>query len=393
MEKSLDFVRKCMSCGSLAISVCVLAVAAATAADFNVSAGDTAGLIAAITDANSNGEADTINLEPGTYVVSAPLTEGGENGMPTISSDITIVGGASTEVENVIVRAPTAEDSFRIFDVDATGQLTLNNLWVSGGEAQGGGGVRNSGTLSLILSVVGGFTNGEGEVVIPGNSALEGGGILNLGTLNMNDSNVAENVAGQGGGISNYGLVTLTNNSAVSQNTAELSAGGMLNNGSVEMSNSAFSDNTVNQSGGGGGMLNRGTVSIANGAFDGNFVLAPNGTGGGLLNEGTADLTNTAFTENGAFRGGGLYNAPVGEFDLFRGAVQSNLSFEGAGIYNMGQVSLLLSIVSQNDATFFDGFGFGNGSGGGIFNDGGDVSLAFWTFVIGNAPDDCVGCN
>jgi hypothetical protein len=61
---------------------------------FNVSSGDVTGLIAAINAANSNGEENTINLEPGTYTLTLVDNNipDGPNGLPSIIADITING-------------------------------------------------------------------------------------------------------------------------------------------------------------------------------------------------------------------------------------------------------------------------------------------------------------
>ena len=67
----------------------------AYAAVFNVASGDVTGLIAAINAANSNGEENTINLEPGTYTLTA-IDNGGRldsNGLPVITSAMTISRG------------------------------------------------------------------------------------------------------------------------------------------------------------------------------------------------------------------------------------------------------------------------------------------------------------
>lgn len=75
--------------GALTLALIALLPSPARAAVFNVAAGDTVGLIAAIETANANGEADTIDLAAGTYTLSAPcpLTL---DGLPEITSDITI---------------------------------------------------------------------------------------------------------------------------------------------------------------------------------------------------------------------------------------------------------------------------------------------------------------
>src|ERR1700730_15951906 len=64
------------------------------AAVFNCSSGDVSCLISAINTANSNGEANTINLSAGsTYTLTAVDNDtDGPNGLPDITSEITING-------------------------------------------------------------------------------------------------------------------------------------------------------------------------------------------------------------------------------------------------------------------------------------------------------------
>src|SRR6187200_1065058 len=75
------------------------------AATFNCTSGNTTCLIAAINSANSNTEADTITLAPGLYTLAAinntnevpdvnpPVAA---NGLPVITSAITIIGAGAT---------------------------------------------------------------------------------------------------------------------------------------------------------------------------------------------------------------------------------------------------------------------------------------------------------
>ena len=75
---------------------------------------DTEELITAIETANSNGEDDELNLAaPCTYSLMAAdnsTDRGGANGLPLISSNISIVGNDST-----IERSQTATERFRFF--------------------------------------------------------------------------------------------------------------------------------------------------------------------------------------------------------------------------------------------------------------------------------------
>ena len=118
----------------LALAFCLsLTTGSVGAAVFNVAAGDTAGLIAAITTANGNGVANVINLGGGAYnltIVDNTSLNGGANGLPAIINTLTINGGGATI-------ARTGAPLFRVLQVGSAtgtaGALTLNNVTISGG--------------------------------------------------------------------------------------------------------------------------------------------------------------------------------------------------------------------------------------------------------------------
>ena len=152
-----------------------------------VASGDVAGLITAIQTLNANG-GGTIDLASGgTYSVTAPSDWWyGPNAFPAISSAITINGNGAT-----ISRA-AGSPKFRFFHVSGgfstlpAGSLSLNNLTLTGGLAQGG-----SGGFSSIFGNSG------------GGGAGMGGAIYNQGTISLNQVTFASNEAlgGSGGGI------------------------------------------------------------------------------------------------------------------------------------------------------------------------------------------------
>jgi hypothetical protein len=80
-----------------------------------------------------------------------------------------------------------------------------------------------------------------------------GGGIHNTGILTLTNSTVSGNSAAidDGGGISNVGILTLTN-STVSLNSATRDGGGIFNGGRVDLFNATVTDNAANINFGGG---------------------------------------------------------------------------------------------------------------------------------------------
>ena len=248
-------------------------------------------LIDAITAANNNGfaggcaagsGADTIVLPPNSIhaLTAVNNTTFGSNGLPVITSPITIDGNGST-----IRREPSAPD-FRILQIGSSGDLTLQETTVSGGRATGsffdpqrGGGLLNNGRLSLVDSTV------------SANLALaEGGGVHNryFVTLRLINSTISGNSASNGGGVSNSrGTVTMTN-STVSGNSASAEGGGVNSGGGpLTATNSTISGNFAR--GNGGGLHNTDALTLTTSTISGNMAGQD---GGGLLNDsGTRALT------------------------------------------------------------------------------------------------------
>src|SRR5262249_35296445 len=105
------------------------------AAVFSIPAGDVGALISAITTANGNGQANTINLAAGVDKLAAMHnTEfgipGGSNGRPPVAGTRALAGpGAAMTVIERSASAP----AFRILHVQATGTLTLSGLTIRNG--------------------------------------------------------------------------------------------------------------------------------------------------------------------------------------------------------------------------------------------------------------------
>ena len=118
---------------------------------------DVACLIAAISTANANGEVNTIRLQAGTYTLRAPDNDiDGPNGLPSITSPLTIVGAGA---RNTIIEREAAAPQFRLLHVAPTGLLKLEDLTARGGLLLGmfqlfGGGLLNRGTAIISQSAL-----------------------------------------------------------------------------------------------------------------------------------------------------------------------------------------------------------------------------------------------
>ncbi len=188
----------------------------------------------------------------------------------------------------------------RVFTIQPVANVAISGVTISGGNGAGatdtgsGGGIYNSGTLSI------------SNAAISGNSATgsSGGGIrnTNVGSLAVSNSIIFGNATNFGAGIFNSGgTVTLTG-TVISGNIAALNAGGVLNDGALTVIASTISANKANGLGGnaGGGILNEGTsFAVTNSTISGN--TASGGTsGGGIWTSTNGSITNSTITNNSA---------------------------------------------------------------------------------------------
>lgn len=270
---------------------------------------DANALIAAIKTAEDNGAGkDTLHLAPDcVYTLTRATDEGPTTptGLPQIRSTIEILGNGAIIERSKAPNAPP----FRIFFVQLTGVLTLQSLTIRNGRtvdglpqrviqrrnARPGGGILNSGTVTLIDCTITGNTTGNGadydrveEVIDPvtgerelkgaGNGG-DGGGIFNRGVLTLINSTVSGNTTGHGGvgviggdGGDGAGLIN-SNENGVHKMT---------------LINTTVSGNTT---GNGGAGVNNGTGG-------------PGGYGGGIFNNNQTIIINSTITDNAVGRGG-----------------------------------------------------------------------------------------
>jgi hypothetical protein len=288
----------------------------AHSAGFNISSGDVAGLIAAINTANSNGEENAINLGPGTYsltsVDNSPSTFGG-NGLPIITGTM-IINGQSAETTTI--ERNSGAPRFGIFQVESGGNLSLDRITIRGGNVfgpGGAGGISNGGILTITESVI------DNNV----NDGMGGGGIRNTGTLTILQSFITNNLGFfDAGGILSTGTATITN-STIAHNRSEgaggvnnglfASPGPMLPDATMTITNSTISNN---QGDGSGGIANFGTMRIANSSIASNlnrFDDAPGGIGNFFLSGGLI-ITNSTIAGNVAGLGFRAVLSGIGNF-------------------------------------------------------------------------------
>ena len=242
-----------------------------------------------------------------------------------IDKDLTIDG--SSLDSHIQISGDTGNNGtgdVRVFSVGSGVTVTLNSLIITKGMISGadGGGIYNSGTLTVTNSTLsgntadrgGGIYNNTGSTLHVTNSSIlnntthnDGGGIYNFGgILTLTDTTISDNVSANfgGGGIANTGTLNITNNTISHNSTTGYGGGGIVNSGTLTVKNSTIANNASNNVvGDGGGILNVNTATIINSTFSGNSAI---GKGGGIYNSGTINLVNTILANSTS--GGDCYN-------------------------------------------------------------------------------------
>ena len=196
------------------------------AADFACANGDVTCLIAAIHQANANGQENTISLAAGVYTLAAADNDtDGPTGLPVVTSTLSITGAGADLT--IIERAALAPTAFRIFDVASTGVLRLNKVTVRGGTTERskialGAGILASGTVMITDSLV---TGNQGQLLAGGRSL--GGGVAG-GHVVVTRSTISHNGGEAGGGVYIAGNGNLTvEHRTIAQNGAGGGGGGI----------------------------------------------------------------------------------------------------------------------------------------------------------------------
>ncbi len=282
----------------------------------------------------------------------------------SITHSVTISGPGASNL------AVSGNNTGRVFLIGSTGlTVTISGLTIKDGSVPSstGGGISNAGVLTLTDSVV--FSN----------TASFGGGIHNSGSMSVTNTSVISNSApgGFGGGIDNTGFMTVTNTTAISSNTAEFSGGGIYNSGSMTViSTMVISNTTTGASGAGGGIYSLGTFTLTGVTVRGNTAT----DGGGLYPGGPMRLDSSSVISNTAeSNGGGIRNSAA--LTIANSAILSNTATTqlGGGIYNAGgSVFITNTTLSGNSAPL--------AAGGGIYNlASGSVQLTNVTIANNNA--------
>ena len=329
--------------------------------------------------------------------------DGGTISLSSFTNDTTVAGASAFLIGNhdtlvidgetgltqgiTITRGGTTP--FRIFDVNATGNLTLKGLTITGGKAQGSAG------------------GGSAFSAPGGGSAGMGGAIFNQGKLTLLDSTLTGNTAlgGAAGPVDVYGFDLSSTGSGGGGLGAAGSAGGSFqinggigggpNGGTGAVFHTAAGNGGFGGGGGGGNGYEPGGA--------GGFGAGGGGGGTVTINDGDSSTTFGANGGHGGFGGGG--GAPGSSYNLVgrggfgggdgRSYLTGFWAGGGAGmggaIFNeAGSVVITNSTVTGNTASGGAGSGnhgyAGQGLGGGLFTYNGTITVSNSTFSL-NAAD------
>ena len=307
---------------------------------------------------------------------------------------VTIEGPGSGE----LTIAASATDHSQVFTVASGSNAEIDGLRITGGSGYNGGGIGNSGNLTIADCIINGNTasgpgggvssysgrdtlaiqssrqrlskgkhglNHRSGATTTGDSSVNG----NTPTLVLIDSTVSGNSSWAGGGIFiGYGSATITH-STISQNSSYGSGGGgIYDDGSlIIQENSTISSNTAYYSVG-GGIEDFGNITITNSTISGNS--APKG--GGIYNASALTIDDSTISNNSAVSDGG-YAAGGGIYDDSHNTSQPTITNStiggntttgnGGGIANYSEYTSGYYSMALSNSTIYGNSAGGNGGG------------------------------
>jgi hypothetical protein len=373
-------------------------------------------LRAAVMEANALTGQDTIVLPSGTFNLQLPGNneDSGLTGDLDLTGTVTLLGAGSGLT---IVDATLLSD--RVFDVLTGAQVSMSDLTIQHGiiptaGVKSGGGVLNSGTLTLTHVLLthnnlgdegpghaGGalFNNFAHTVLISSSQVIsneaELGALGNEGLMLIRNSLVMSNIASFGGGIYNQNDIDIQASQVLTNHGAIVGGGFYARNGRTTMSDSLVSGNTSGE--GGAFWVHDAQVFISRSML--NFNHSSTSGGGLQIDSGTLVFTNTSLVGNGASGNGGAFNLDTGDFKIVNGTLTQNFAGgNGGAIHVSGGLFAGYNLTVINNIARKGGQGLG--LGGGLYhNIAGTLALSntilaanlHETNSIFSVFDDCAG--
>lgn len=284
---------------------------------------------AAVQEANSTTNIDTIIIPAGVYTITIPGYDfDAAMGDFDLTQGVIISGAGATQT---ILDANQLD---RIFEVRVFNSMpvTITGVTVQNGiSPDPGGGILISADTSVTLR----------NLIVQNNQARYGGGITNWGQTLLEDSHVLNNIAfddGFGAGIASYIPTVQHNVSMIIRNTT------------------IRGNQSVNEYGFAGGIFNAGSGSYTATMFIENSVIDHNSAsyrGGAIAGVGVLSIVNSTISHNeasGVFGGeGGAFEVSGGSLTISQTTIVSNTA-PGIGGFHFtgGTVHIYSSIVAHN---------------------------------------------
>lgn len=258
---------------------------------------------------------------------------------------------------------------FRVFQAYSATNVTIQDLTMTNGAADGNGGA----------IIVGGALELDGVAIKDSTAAsssapVYGGGVFASGAVEVTASeisgNTAQGASGNecfGGGIYSDSTVSITDSDVsanlLTNSTSGARGGGVVGAAGVTVSGSLMSGNSVeaNEYAAGGAISSQAPVTIEDSAISLNSTTSSTdvAAGGGAANFDLMTVTNSSVTSNSATAPAGSVNgAGIAAVDasVTNSTIAQNLGsaggvVNGAGAYAVTSVDLKFSTVADNSAT------------------------------------------
>ncbi len=352
--------------------VSAISISAATFTVTNANDSGAGSLRDAITQANTNAQADTINFDPAFFNVARTIT--------LTSGEIAIGPDGTNPGRLVVINGPGANlltisgnNASRIFLLGPqfNANVTMNKMTL-----------RNGNGISDV-------SNGNGGAIFANISAN-----LTLNSMVIRN-NVVTAVATGGGMYFNGGKSVIINDSLITENSA-YHAGGFATYLEVDnliMRNTTVSNNRSIPGDVGGISIYRGIVDIKNCQITGN--IADRSIGGMNVFQARMDITDTVISGNDStgYAPGGLSmeTTSTGAVNLRRVTISGNMG-SGIGVRNIGEaLNIIDSTISNNTVRDYNGFGGEAGGGISISGESNSPTRIINTTISGNSAPDTGG--
>lgn len=214
-----------------------------------------------------NGDVETENITFDAYLSGKTITLNASLGALAIGESLTI--DASSLRGGVQVDGGGKTGVFAVSGGSASLPVTLRNLRITGGAAENGAGVSNTGVLTLANSLVAGNT-----------AQAHGGGILNRGELTLVNTTVTANIAAAGAGLWSETLDTANRttlqNAILAGNTLSEEGTGNADVGCADLTGALMAYNTLSSF---SDWTNASEPDVSNYVFDASLPLFADAAG------------------------------------------------------------------------------------------------------------------